>query len=86
MKAAIKKRTGAIYTAEAARKFYPTGGTVDDYLYESTDTGFGFAVELRDRESTHYDFELPASKIEPTSQDVLAMWHAVVDFVAAHPE
>ncbi|KAK3248900.1 hypothetical protein CYMTET_41655 [Cymbomonas tetramitiformis] len=81
---AIKQRTGAQYVASPGSDMYAVGGSADDWLYkEGTDTGLGFAIELRDTDATggYGSFILPASQIEPTTGDVMASILAIVDHV-----
>eukprot|EP00854_Cymbomonas_tetramitiformis_P006078 gene6078-7301_t len=44
---------GAQYVASPGSDMYAVGGSADDWLYkEGTDTGLGFAIELRDTDAT----------------------------------
>ncbi|KAJ3176803.1 hypothetical protein HK101_010370 [Irineochytrium annulatum] len=81
MASAIKSQSGVSYTSEPGASLYPAAGCTDDWMTTSLGMA-GFTIELRDTGS--HGFELPASQIVPTGQEIWAAMKFFINFVLTH--
>lgn len=83
--------TGTRFTSQKSIGLYPTTGTANDWFYsDDANTGgrdavraYGFTIELRD--TGRYGFELPASQIIPSGQEMLPAAISFINFVRDNP-
>ena len=78
IQASIYKKSGVRYTSERGAALYPASGATDDWA--TTKGGMaGFTIELRD--TGRYGFNLPASQIVPTGEEIWSAMKFFIDYV-----
>jgi len=81
--AAIKATHGKVYTEGTIYNVvYPASGSSADYVYDTCKVKYAYGVELRDTGA--HGFNLPASEIIPSGEEIFAATQVLADYVLAH--